>query len=313
MWMVYTQHNKSELISSCATASTINCNLLNVTVEQKLNYVKYNSNYVLFHILNRFKVDKFLINVCTSILKSWALPLSMRVLRLGLSPPYIGVLVYRPVLRLGLSPPYIDVLVYRPVLRLGLSPPYIGVLVYRPVLRLGLSPPYIGVLVYRPVLRLGLSPTYIAVLVYRRVLRLGLSPPYIGVLVLRLGLSPPYIDVLVNRPVLRLGLSPPYIGVLVYRQILRLGLSPPYIDVLVYRRVLRLGLSLSLTENPPVLPLTPLQKCLIKLEILFGWAFCWNNHQGIQSVWKEPISLTVLDIVLQTESPLTICSMDWQI
>ena len=70
MWMVYTQHNKSELISSCATAiSTINCNLLNVTVEQKLNYVKYNSNYVLFHI-NSFKVDKFLINVCTSILKS---------------------------------------------------------------------------------------------------------------------------------------------------------------------------------------------------------------------------------------------------
>ena len=71
MWMVYTRHNKSELISSCATAiSTINCNLLNVAVEQRLNYVKYNSNYVLFHILNSFKVDKFLINVCTPILKS---------------------------------------------------------------------------------------------------------------------------------------------------------------------------------------------------------------------------------------------------
>ena len=68
MWMVYTQHNKSELISSCTAAGTINCNLLNVTVEQRLNYVKY--NYVLFHILNSFKVDKFLINVCTSILKS---------------------------------------------------------------------------------------------------------------------------------------------------------------------------------------------------------------------------------------------------
>ena len=70
MWMVYTQHNKSELISSCATASTINYNLLNETVEQRSNYVKYNSKYVLFHILNSFKVDKFLINVCTSTLKS---------------------------------------------------------------------------------------------------------------------------------------------------------------------------------------------------------------------------------------------------